>query len=312
MIEGNEKMRIVIDTDPGIDDAHAILLAFAHAGVDVEALTTVAGNVSLERTTANALILLDILESYVPVYPGCEDALVTPTPRRAISHGIDGLGDSGYPASLRKAQTEHAVHALIRLASESPGELTLVALGPLTNLALATQIDPELPQKYRRLIVMGGAIYAKGNSWTPAAEFNFYIDPESAAIVFDRWPEITLVPWETAEKYALTSEQMAELVEIDTARAAFFRRIFKNRLSNQILQRGVCYDPDVLAMAVALEPDIVLQMDRRYVRVEVAGQLTRGQSVVDWYDLAGHPPNTKLVLEVDWERYWELMRLSLR
>jgi inosine-uridine nucleoside N-ribohydrolase len=116
--------RIVIDTDPGIDDAHAIMLAFSYPGTIVEAITTVAGNVPLERTTANALITLDILGNLgrdAPVFSGCEDALVVPTARRAISHGIDGLGDSGYPLSKRKILPEHAVHALIRLANESPG-----------------------------------------------------------------------------------------------------------------------------------------------------------------------------------------------
>jgi purine nucleosidase len=305
-------MKIVIDTDPGIDDAHAIMLALAYPGVEVKAITTVAGNVPLERTTANSLILLDVLEKNVPVFRGCSDALVVPTSRRAISHGTDGFGDSGYPSSVRQAQPEHAAPALCRLASEIPGELTLVALGPLTNLALATQIDPELPSKYRRLVVMGGAIYARGNSWTPAAEFNFYIDPEAAAIVFSRWPEITLVPWETCENYALTPELMAELAEIDTARAAFFRRLFKNRLSQQLPQYGVCFDPDFLAMVVALESDTIRRMERRALRVEVAGELTRGQSVVDWYGITGYSPNTNLVLEVDRERYQELIRLSLQ
>src|SRR4051812_14551845 len=117
--------RIVIDTDPGVDDAHAIILACAHPAVQVEALTTVAGNVSLERATRNALIILDVIGQAIPVFPGCEDALVRPTLRRASSHGTDGLGDSGYPSSTRQASSEHAVLALIRLANESPGELTL-------------------------------------------------------------------------------------------------------------------------------------------------------------------------------------------
>jgi len=100
--------RVVIDTDPGVDDAHAILLALAHPATKVEALTTVAGNVPLERTTANALAVLDVLGAHVPVFPGCEDALVIPTPRRAISHGTDGLGDSGYAPSSRRAMAKHA------------------------------------------------------------------------------------------------------------------------------------------------------------------------------------------------------------
>jgi purine nucleosidase len=302
--------RVVIDTDPGIDDAHAIMLAFAHPDTRVEAITTVAGNVSLERTTANALILLDILGKDVPVYSGCEDALVIPTPRRAISHGTDGLGDSGYPTSARKAAPEHAVHALIRLANESPGDLALVALGPLTNIALATRLDPKLPEKYKRLVILGGAYHAVGNSWLPAAEFNFYVDPESAAIVLDKWPELTIVPWESAVEYALTPQLFDELAAIDSPRAEFFRRIFNYRSRLQLKEQGDYYDPDPLAMAVALEPDIIQRVERRFVEIELAGQLTRGQMVVDWSDLSGNPPNATLVLEVDRKRFVDLLRLS--
>ena len=148
----NTMNRIVIDTDPGVDDAHAIMMAFAHPATTVVALTTVAGNVSVEQATRNALIVLDVLGQDVPVFPGCDDALVIPTPGRASSHGRDGLGDSGYAPSLRPASSEHAVHALIRMANESPHKLTLAAIGPLTNIALATRLDPSLPQKYKRLI----------------------------------------------------------------------------------------------------------------------------------------------------------------
>ncbi|HSB02718.1 MAG TPA: nucleoside hydrolase [Anaerolineales bacterium] len=303
--------RIVIDTDPGIDDAHAIMLAFSYPGTIVEAITTVAGNVPLERTTANALIILDILGRDVPVFSGCEDALVIPTSRRAISHGKDGLGDSDYPFSKRKTSSEHAVHALIRMANEYPGELTLVALGPLTNVALATRLDPKIPEKYKRLVVLGGAYHAVGNSWTPAAEFNFSTDPESAAIVLDRWPGLTIVPWETAQEYGLTPECTAELEAIDSSRADFFRRIFKNRAQVQFQEQGICYDPDPLAMAVALEPGIVRRVESRYVKVELAGQLTRGQTVVDWFGLTGNSPNATWVLEIDRQRYQELLCLSL-
>jgi purine nucleosidase len=215
--------RIVIDTDPGVDDAHAILMACAHPETKVAALTTVAGNVSLEKATLNALKILDIVGMDIPVYPGCEDALVNPTPRRAISHGVDGLGDSGYPPPKRQAASEHAVQALIRLANENPGELTLAAIGPLTNLALATRLDPSLPQKYKRLVVMGGAIHARGNSWERAAEFNFYCDPEAAAIVFQKWPEITLLPWETTLAHALPLSQVEELSGGKSRKAEFFR-----------------------------------------------------------------------------------------
>jgi purine nucleosidase len=304
--------RVIIDTDPGIDDAHAIMLALAHPGTKVEALTTVAGNVPLERTTANALVVLDVLGADVPVFAGCEDAMVIPTPRRAISHGADGLGDSSYPQPARRAMAEHAVHALIRMAAEAPGELTLVALGPLTNIALATRLDPELPRRFRRLVVLGGAIQAMGNSWTPAAEFNFYVDPEAASIVLDRWPGVTIVPWETAMRYAISAQVYEELAAIASPRAEFFRRIAGRRFARQIAESGVAYDPDPLAMAVALEPDIVRRAEQRAVQVELAGRLTRGQTVVDWSGLTGRRPNATLVMEVDQGCFWELLKLSLK
>ena len=123
-------------------------------------------------------------------------ALMARTPDASYVHGVDGLGESGYPHYRRKVGSEHAVNALVRLANECPGELTLVAIGPLTNLALATLLDPLLPKKYKRLVVMGGSIRAGGNV-TPTAEFNTYCDPEAAAIVLDTWPGLTLVSWET-------------------------------------------------------------------------------------------------------------------
>ena len=303
---------IVLDTDPGVDDAHAIMLACAHPGAKVEALTTVAGNVSLERATRNALIILEVIGQAVPVFPGCADALVRPTPRRAISHGTDGLGDSGYPDPVRQAEAEHAVPALIRMANAASGELTLAALGPLTNIALATCLDPTLPHKYKRLVVMGGAIYAKGNSWERAAEFNFYCDPEAAAIVFERWPGLTLVCWETTLAHGLQPQQAQALAQGDTPRADLFRRTTQGRFVTQDSGQRVLSAPDALAVAVALEPEIVQQVETRYVEIELAGRMTRGQTVVDWYDLANHAHNASLVLEVDRERYWELLKLSLR
>ena len=304
--------RIVIDTDPGIDDAHAILMASAYPDTKIEALTTVAGNVPVERTTANALIILDILRQDIPVHQGCEDALVVPTARRAISHGTDGLGDSGYPLSSRHPSPEGAIQALIRLANEAPGELELVALAPLTNIAMATRLDPGLPHKYRSLTIMGGAIYAKGNAWTPAAEFNFSIDPEAAAIVLDRWPRVTIVPWETAMEYGISEKIWADISRLSTSRAQFFRRIFQNRFDKQIKEFGTCYDADALAMAVALEPDIIREATSRYVQVELESRLTRGQTVVDWFDIESRPANASFVLNLDRDRFLELIKLGLQ
>jgi purine nucleosidase len=305
--------RLVVDTDPGVDDAHAIMMAFAHPDAQIEAITTVAGNVSLERTTANACTILDMLERDVPVYPGCDRALVARTPDASHFHGEDGLGDSGYPPSRRQVADEHAANALVRVANQSPGELTLVAIGPLTNLALATRLDPALPKQYKRLIVMGGAIRATGNV-TPTAEFNVYTDPEAAAIVFDAWPRLTLVSWETTLAHGLATAQVETLMAIDSPRAEFFRRITRRTVEviQQELGRQELLAPDGLAVAVALEPDIVRRAERHYVQVELAGHHTRGQTTVDWFDRTGHEPNVDLVLELDENRLWELLQAAVR
>jgi purine nucleosidase len=304
--------RVVIDTDPGVDDAHAIMLAFAHPQAQVEALTVVAGNVSVQRAVTNALVVLDLLGKDVPVFTGCSDALVWPTPRRATSHGADGLGDTDYPPPARKPSPEHAVNALVRLANESPGELTLVAIGPLSNIALATSLDPELPQKFKRLVILGGAIRATGNSWSPPVEFNFYVDPEAAAITLRRWPGLTLVPWETVLDHGLTPDQVEELCSMGTAKAEFFRRSIRKRYLNQIPGVKMLFEPDPLAMAIALEPDIISSAEARFVEVELGGKQTRGQVVVDWSGVTGQSPNAKLILEINRERFFENMKLCLR
>jgi len=303
--------RIVIDTDPGVDDAHAIMMATAHPATRVVALTTVAGNVSLERATANALIILEVLNADIPVYAGCGDALVTPTPRRAISHGGDGLGGANFPPSTRKALPEHAALTLVRMANESPGELTLVAIGPLTNVALATRLDPTLPQKYKQLVVMGGAIRASGSGWTPATEFNFWVDPEAAAVVINAWPGLRLVSWETTLAHGFNAQQIDELTTLGTPRSEFFNRITQRRFMESPAGEWMLYAADPLAMAVALEPDIVRRAEPRFVEVELAGQLTRGQTVVDWFDVLGRSPNINVILEVDRGRFWELMRQAI-
>ncbi len=302
--------RIIIDTDPGVDDAQAIMLAFAYPGTHVEALTTVAGNVAVERAAQNAGIILDVIGRRVPIYQGCADGLVIPTPHRAISHGMDGLGDSGYPPSSYPLEQEKAALALIRHAQAAPGEITLVAIGPLTNLAVATILEPDLPQKFKRLVVMGGAIYAQGNSWERASEYNFYCDPEGAAVVFDRWPEITLVPWETALAHSLPQEQVAKLASLDSPRAEMFRRTIRKHLLDVGGEQRLS-TPDPLAMAVALEPEIVRRQEMHFVEIELSGRMTRGQTVVDWQGLTGRKPNARVVTEIDRDRFFDLMRLAL-
>jgi purine nucleosidase len=155
---------------------------------------------------------------------------------------------------------------------------------------------------------MGGAIFAQGNSWEPAAEFNFNTDPEAAAAVFDRWPGFTLVPWETSQANDLPAELVQALAAGTSPRAALFHRTIQKRLAGPDAEHQVLPEPDPLALAVALEPDIVRRAEPRFIQIELSGRLTRGQTVVDWQDLAGRAPNVEVVLEIDRERYWRLLR----
>ena len=310
-------VRLVIDTDPGVDDAHALLMGFTHPGARIEALTTVSGNVGLDKTTANARTILDVLgvdAEQTPIFAGCDRAIMGAQPDAAYVHGTDGLGDGPRTPSMRPVAAEHGALALIRLANQNPGDLTLLALGPLTNVALALRLDPTLPSKYKRLVCMGGAIRGHGNMRErPVTEFNFFADPEAAAMVIDGWPGLALVSWETTLRYPLEYERVQTLMQAGTDRSNFFKAI-TTRLSQYVrdaLGRHGLYAPDPLAMAVALEPDIVTCAEHHYVTVELAGAHARGQTCVDWANLTKRPANVEIILEVDFERFYQMMVRSV-
>jgi purine nucleosidase len=308
-------MRLVVDTDPGVDDALALMLAFAYPGVQVDAVTVVAGNVGLDRTVANACTILDVLGASpdaTPVFQGCTRSLLGPRVE-ATSHGADGLGDARFPPSSRRVEREHAAVALARLADEAPGQRTLVTLGPLTNLAVAMSLDPDLPGKYQRLVVMGGAVRATGNMPRPSTEFNVTSDPEAAAVVLERWPGVALVPWETAMDAVISMERLHALWAAPGPRAEFARRITAQKPALVLEHFGASgmFAADPIAMAVAIEPSIVTRSERRHVTVELGGRHTRGQTTVDWFGFGGGPPSVEVVLEVDHERFFELLNAAV-
>ncbi len=211
-------------------------------------------------------------------------------------------------------QSEHAVHALIRLATENPGELVLAAIGPLTNLAAALILDPDLPKKFKRLVIMGGAIYSKGNTSTVTAEFNIHADPEAASMVFDSWPMITLLSWETTLEHVFTRQTLDRFFGLGTARSKFFHDTNQKILTfiRERLGQDMLFAPDGLALAAAVEPEIVTKSETRHVSVELHGSQTRGQTVVDWYGNTGKAPNTEIILEINQDRFIQLMENGLR
>ena len=301
---------LLIDTDPGVDDALAILMA--HHTAKVAGLTIAAGNVGLRHTLANALKLVELMGADTPVYAGCETPLVLPAADAAFVHGQDGFGDTGYPPSQRRAADEHAVMAILRLSREFPGELTLVALGPLTNLALALRLDPQLPSRFARLVIMGGAVNGRGNTHLVPAEFNIGFDPEAAHIVFSSWPKFDLVDWEATMRHGLDYAEFARWLEVDSPRARFYGAISKGTCDWARAQgRARLFSADALAMAVALEPEIVCEAQECHVGIEMTGGLTRGATVVDWEGRLQRPANARIILGVDQARFEARIKAAL-
>jgi len=303
-------MRLLIDTDPGVDDALAILMAHAHA--DVAGLTIAAGNVGLAHTTRNALKLVETIGAGTPVFPGCAAPLVFSAEDAGFVHGADGFGDIGYLPAMRLANDEHAASAIVRLARECPGELTLVALAPLTNLALALRLDPMLPSRIGRLVIMGGAVTGRGNTERAPAEFNIGFDPEAAHVVFSAWPQFDLVDWEACLRHTLDFARFDAMLARGDARARFYAAISrKARAFNRDRGRPGVVAADALAMAVALDAGIVTRAEAHHVSVELTGALTRGATVVDWEDRLKRPANGRIVLEVDHARFEHMAARAL-
>lgn len=297
---------LLIDTDPGVDDALAILMA--HRRARVAGLGIAAGNVGLGHTVANALKLVEVIGAATPVFAGCPVPLVSAAEDAAFVHGADGFGDTGYPPAQRRAAGEHAVDAMLRLSREHAGELVLVALAPLTNLALALRLDPALPSRVRRLVVMGGAVTGRGNTHRVPAEFNIGFDPEAAHVVFSGWPEFDLVDWEACVRHAMDFAWFDRTLSAGDAVGRFYAAISrKARAFNERHGRGGMIVADALAMAVALEPSIVRRAERRHVAIELAGTATRGATVVDWDGRLGLAANANIVLEIDQARFEALV-----
>ena len=209
----------LIDTDTASDDAVAIMMALSARDVNVLALTTVAGNVGIEQAT-NALLTADICGSDVPVFMGAGAPLIRPLQDARWFHGNDGLGDHGYSAPKRSPEHRHAIEAILSLAHAEP-DLTLVTLGPLTNIALALERDPGIAERIARCVVMGGAPCCEGNV-TPAAEYNIWVDPEAARIVFHSGLKIEMVGWQLSRgPSVLTDAECAAIEALGTRKARF-------------------------------------------------------------------------------------------
>ena len=311
-----DRIPLLIDTDPGVDDALALLMAFndmqSESGRhEVVGLTIAAGNVGLGHTVANALKLCEVCGVDAPVYAGTDAPLVFPARDAAYVHGRDGFGDTGYAPAARAAEAEHAALAILRLSHAHAGKLLLVALGPLTNLALALKLDPTLPSRVARCVVMGAAVTAHGNI-TPAAEFNIAFDPEAAHIVFSAFPRVELADWEAVLAHGFRHDDAERWLAADSPRARFYAGISAHTRAWARAGRGERWHAaDALAMALALQPEGALDMLERPLAVETAGQHARGATIVDWNRQTGAADNVAILMHYDQGRFEAMIERAL-
>lgn len=305
------KIPLFIDTDPGVDDALALLMAFASTRHRLLGLGIAAGNVGLAHTVANALKLCELAGVTVPVYPGCDRPLLIEPEDASYVHGRDGFGDIGYAPALQLPETEHAALAIIRESKAHNGTLLLVTLGPLTNLALALRLDPQLPSRIARLVVMGGAVTGKGNT-NISAEFNIAFDPEAAAIVFSAFPDVEVVDWEAVLRHGFKHAEFESWLSAGGPLADFYANISqKTRLWAEGKRGEHWHSADALAMLAALYPEYVLEKERHYLAVETQGSHARGATVVDWLDRSGRNAQAEILLKADQTEFERIIRQAL-
>jgi purine nucleosidase len=301
-----DRIPLIVDTDTAQDDCVALLVSLLDPRADLRAITMVAGNVGFDRQVCNAHMTLNVAGRLgkVPLYLGCRRPLVREWVSAEYVHG-DGAGGLQMDFDGLATEPQHGVDALIEHAAASPGEITVVCIGPLTNIAMAAVKDPRFVANVKALVIMGGSNNARGNI-TAAAEYNFYVDPEAAKTVFEAgFASVTVVPWApvTLRDAVFTRERLAAIAAIDTPLSRFYTRITETTLGfNESVGIAGSTHPDSLTAAVLLHPELVTASGEYAVDVETGSALTRGYAAMSW-GAHGLAPNATVVESVDAERF---------
>lgn len=305
-----EPRKIIIDTDPGQDDAAAIMLALASPDeIEVLGLCAVAGNVPLKLTSRNIRIMLELCNrTDIPVYEGCDRPLVRKPITAEHVHGSTGLDGPTLPEPVLEAQSQNAVDFIIdTLRREPEGTITLCTLGALTNIATALQKAPDIAPRVKELVSMGGGFFEGGNI-TPAAEFNIYVDPQAADIVFRSGIPLVMMPLDVTHQLLTTKERVARIREIGTRPAIamvemleFFERFDVEKYGSD---GGPLHDPSVIAYLIKPE---LFKGRHCNVEIEVNSELTIGMTVVDWWGVTDRKPNVQVMRDVDADGFFALL-----
>ncbi len=309
----SERRRVILDCDPGHDDALAILLAAASPALDLEAITTVAGNQTLDKVSLNAQRVCTVAGiTGVPIAAGCDRPLRRSRIVAAEIHGASGLDGVDWDEPAVDLDPHHAVDLIVGHAlRDSARPLTLVAVGPLTNVATALQRSPEIAERLERIAIMGGAI-GLGN-WTPSAEFNIVADPEAAEVVFASGCPITLVPLEVTHRALATESVLAGIAALDTPVAdmavglmRFFAETYERVFG---FPAPAVHDPCAVAAVI---DSTVIPTRHLNVAIDTHSELSAGRTVIDAYGTTGRVPNADVGMDLEVERFWDMMLAAIR
>jgi purine nucleosidase len=299
---------IVIDCDPGVDDAIALLLAFASPDeLEVAGVTAVAGNVGLDRTSANALRIRDLTgRGDVPVHAGCARPILRPLTHAEHVHGETGLDGADLPPPRGAVADRHAVDFLIDAIAARPGAVTLCAMGPLTNLALAMVKEPGIVDDVREIVLMGGAIGA-GNV-TPSAEFNIHVDPHAAAVVFASGVKLTMIGLDVTHQAIVTPERLDAVRAIDSSVGRAVAGLLDHYHRIDVDRYGAPGSPlhDPCVIAYLLRPDLFSGREA-FVEIETQSETTLGRTVVDLWGASGREPNATVIERIDAVGFFDLL-----
>ncbi|MBO1437915.1 nucleoside hydrolase [Meiothermus sp. CFH 77666] len=298
--------KIILDCDPGHDDAIAIMLALASEELEVLGITTVYGNVSLERTTRNALVVREVLGKSVPIYAGADRPLVRDRISAEAVHGVSGLEGPHLPTPTGQAEPQHAVHFIIEQVLQHPGEVTLVPVGALTNIALAMRLEPRIIPQIREIVLMGGSIDI-GN-WSPSAEFNILCDPHAAKIVFGAGVPLVMMGLNLTHQTVAHPARVERFRALGTRVGAFTAELLEFFREHHIQRYKWDGAPihDACAVAFLLRPDL-FKTALFNVEIEANEGLAFGRTVCDYWRVTGKPPNCEVGLEIDAEGFYDLL-----
>jgi purine nucleosidase len=308
-----EKKRAIIDTDTAGDDTIAILTALHY--FQVEGIMITGGNVQFDQQVENALYTVQVAgkSGQVPVFKGHEGPILGLGKKQHTTvedvHGSDGMGDSFFEKAIQTPEEQHAVDFLIETVHKFPGEINLLAIAPLTNIAMAIKKDPTIVSKIQHLYIMGGTNNALGNI-TPSAEYNFYVDPEAAKIVLHSGIPMTMVGWEMCTKFSIMDDQDHEDIEgLGSKGAEFFKDINKvvMKFNKSVHRLNGTTHPDTLMVAVAAKENIMTRSNQYHVDVETVGELTRGYSLVDINNRLERTRNVRVCEEIDRNAFKEML-----